>query len=104
MNYKIVWTRKARAMLEGIQSDHRRTIVSRIRHLQKDPEEQGTPLGGELEGLRSIHVAGRYRAIYKVDRGRVIVFILAVGIRKEGDKDDIYELASKLLRNFLSRK
>lgn len=104
MTYKIAWTRKARAMLDGIQSDHQRTIVRRIGQLQKDPEEQGTPLGGELEGLRSIHVAGRYRAIYKVDRGKVIVLVLAIGLRKEGDKDDIYELASKLLRNFLSKE
>ena len=104
MTYKIEWTRKARVMLDGIQSDHRRTIVRRIGQLQKDPEEQGKPLGGELEGLRSIHVAGRYRAIYKVIRERIIVLVLAVGIRKEGDKDDIYELASKLLRNFLSRE
>ena len=51
----------------------------------------------DLSGFRSIHVAGRYRIIYKIDQQTVIVHVLAVGIRKEGDKKDIYTIAKKLL-------
>ena len=42
-------------------------------------------------------MAGRYRIIYKIDKQTVIVHVLASGIRKEGDKKDIYKVAKKLL-------
>ena len=51
----------------------------------------------DLSGFRSIHAAGRYRVVYKIDHQTVIVYILATGIRKEGDKKDIYKIARKLL-------
>jgi mRNA interferase RelE/StbE len=44
-----------------------------------------------------VHAAGRYRIIYKIDKKTVIVYVLAAGIRKEGDKKDIYKIAKKLL-------
>ncbi len=53
-------------------------------------------LQGKLIGLRSIRAAGqRYRIIFKVERSQVVVIIVAIGIRKEGSKDDIYHLISK---------
>ena len=48
-------------------------------------------------GFRSVHAAGRFRIIYKIDKKTVIVYVLAAGIRKEGDKQDIYKIAKKLL-------
>jgi mRNA interferase RelE/StbE len=51
-----------------------------------------------LSGFRSIHVAGRYRVLYKIEKKTIIVYVLAAGIRKEGDKKDIYQIAKKLLR------
>jgi mRNA-degrading endonuclease RelE of RelBE toxin-antitoxin system len=42
----------------------------------------------DLSGFRSIHAAGRYRIIYKVDKHTVIIYVLATGIRKQGDKKD----------------
>lgn len=42
-------------------------------------------------------MAGKYRIIYKIDKKTVIVYVLAAGIRKEGDKKDIYKIAKKLL-------
>jgi mRNA interferase RelE/StbE len=43
----------------------------------------------------------RYRVLYRVDRGEVIVTVVAVGIRREGDRQDIYALAQKLFRSGL---
>lgn len=40
----------------------------------------------------------RYRIIYKVEDERVMVLVVALGIRKEGDKKDVYNLAKKLIR------
>jgi mRNA interferase RelE/StbE len=52
----------------------------------------------ELSRFRSIHAAGRYRIIYKVDKQTVVVYILAAGIRKQGDKKDIYKITRTLLK------
>ena len=73
------------------------TILKRIEKLADEPEKQGKKLVEKLSGFRSIHAAGRYRVIYKADKRTVIIYVLAAGIRKEGDKKDIYEIAKKLL-------
>ena len=87
-------------MLEGISDQRvRKEIVERAENLADEPEKQGKALLGDLMGLRSLRSSGqRYRIIYRVDRGRVFVLIVAVGIRKQGSRRDIYELAQKLLR------
>jgi mRNA interferase RelE/StbE len=87
-------------MLEAV-SDQRvlEQIVGRAEKLANEPEKQGKALLGELAGLRSLRASGqRYRILYRVERGRVLVLVIAVGIRKEGGRRDVYELARKLLR------
>jgi len=77
----------------------RETIITVIDRLTEDPEKQGKALTGELTGFRSIRAVGqRYRVIYGVKEKDIMVFIVAVGIRREGAKDDIYNLAKKLFR------
>ncbi len=100
MTYRIVITPTGFKTLEAIADRRiRDAIRQRIDGLAHDPEQQGKPLRGELSRLRSLRAVGqRYRILYRVDRGRVLVLILAVGLRKEGDRNDIYELARKLLR------
>ena len=79
-----------------------KTIAASIDRLTKEPEKQGKPLLGEFLGYRSLRADGqRYRIIYRVDQGRILVTVVAVGIRKEGDRRDIYTLAKKLLRSGL---
>lgn len=73
-----------------------------IRRLEYEPELQGKPMIDELVGYRSLRAVGqRYRIIYKIESQQVSVAIVAVGIRKAGDKKDIYELAKKLARSGL---
>ena len=43
-------------------------------------------------------VGQRYRIIYQIRGNEVIVVIVAVGIRRDGAKDDIYTLTKKLLK------
>ena len=67
--------------------------------LAETPEQQGKALTGDLGGYRSLRAVGqRYRIIYRVDASKALVLIVALGIRKEGSKKDIYALARKLLR------
>ncbi len=76
----------------------RNEILDRVERLADDPEGQGKPLIGPLKGFRSIRVsAQRYRVVYKVERGRLIVQVLGTGIRKDGAKADIYSRMKKLL-------
>ena len=75
------------------------SIVKRINALNNEPEKQGKPMNGDLMGYRSIRAVGqRYRIIYKLEEEQVVVFVVGLGIRKEGDKADVYELAKKMLR------
>lgn len=100
MTYRIVVAPAALEMLEDITDRRvRETIRDRIDGLSKDPEKQGKPLTEELSGYRSLRAVGqRYRIIYRVERGRVLVVIVTIGIRREGSRADIYSLARKLLR------
>ena len=99
MKYEILITDTCIALIEKIPDKKiQRTILSRIEGLSDEPDKQGKMLVKELSGFRSIHAAGRYRIIYKVDKQTVIINILAVGIRKQGDKKDIYKITRKLLK------
>lgn len=102
MTYKVRLTRTAVRMIEQIKDPERRQIQDKIKDLENDPEKQGIALSKPLDGLRRIKAAGgRYRIIYRVRNDRVEVLVLAAGIRKEGDKTDIYVLARKLIRQRL---
>ncbi len=87
-------------MLQDVSDSRLRELIfKRAKQLEAEPEKQGKPLLGELAGLRSVRAVGqRYRILYRVERNRVIVLIVAMGIRKEGSRRDIYALAKKLLR------
>ncbi len=77
----------------------RQKISDRIDKLKESPEVQGKPLLGELDGFYSVRaVAQRYRIIYAIEQAQVTVMIVALGIRKDGSKQDVYALAKKLLR------
>jgi mRNA interferase RelE/StbE len=101
--FRIVWTATAVKLVEAITDRReRRLVVDRAAELAHAPEQQGSPLIGELAGFRSVRAAGqRYRIIYRVERRAVIVTIVAVGRRKAGDRSDIYALARRLFRQRL---
>jgi mRNA interferase RelE/StbE len=93
--YRVVFTQQAEDMLADI-SDRRvqQAIRDKARALVNSPAQQGKPLVDELAGHRSVRAVGqRYRIVYRVGHDTVIV--IAVGLRREGDKRDIYRLAKK---------
>lgn len=100
MTYQVVITPVGLKTLEAISDRRiREQIRNRIDGLARDPEQQGKPLGGELAGFRSLRAVGqRYRIIYQVERSKILVVVIAVGLRKEGDRSDVYRLAQKLIR------
>ena len=98
--WKIELTHTCRELLLGIQDTRvRKKIAERIDGLHQDPDKQGKELHGELKGYRSLRAVGqRYRIVYRLDHGKVIVLIVSLGIRKEGDREDVYSLTKKLLK------
>jgi mRNA interferase RelE/StbE len=77
----------------------REKIIETIDGLAEEPEKKGKPLAAELDGYHRVRAVGqRYRIIYRIDNEKVIVMVVAAGIRKEGDRKDIYTLAKKLIR------
>ncbi len=54
-----------------------------IELLSFEPQKVGEPLLYELAGYRKLKIFNDYRIVYRVDKTEVIVFILAVGIRRE---------------------
>jgi mRNA interferase RelE/StbE len=74
-------------------------ISRRINTLADNPEQQGKPLSNELTGYYSVRaVAQRYRILYRLETDQIIVVVVAMGIRKDGDKKDVYALAKKMAR------
>lgn len=100
MSFRIALTPTAMKLLSEISDRRiREKIGAVIDRLVEEPEKQGKALLGELAGFRSMRAVGqRYRVIYKVTSEEVLVVIVAVGIRKDGAKNDIYNLAKKLFR------
>ncbi len=100
MRWHIKLTLPALKQLAAIKDTRvRESISRRINALENDPERQGKPLGDELTGYHSIRAVGqRYRILYKLEAEQVIVVVVALGIRKQGDKKDVYELVKKLAR------
>ena len=103
MNWSIELTATAAEMLGKIKDRRiQLAIRDRIDGLKIEPDKQGYALTAELAGYRSLRAVGqRYRIIYRMDKNRIIVLVVAAGIRKDGDKGDIYALAEKLFRSGL---
>jgi len=77
----------------------RQALFDRIKDLAVDPDQQGKPLRYELAGHRSVKaVHQRYRIVYLVEHEEVVVLVVAVGLRKEGDRSDIYRQAALLVK------
>lgn len=98
MNYKIILSDTAKAYPGSLDVRTRTGIARKIEALKESPDKQGKQLSGNLSKYRSIHAAGRYLIVYEIRKETVAVIIIAVGMRKEESKIDVYETMKKLLR------
>jgi mRNA interferase RelE/StbE len=101
--WSVELTPRALEQLEGIKDRKIQAgIQTALYRLQQSPDLQGKPLGGELIGYRSVRAVGqRYRIIYRLEHEKVVVLVVLVGRRKEGDRNDIYALAKRLFQSGL---
>ncbi|MBP7263884.1 MAG: type II toxin-antitoxin system RelE/ParE family toxin [Spirochaetia bacterium] len=97
--YAIKLTEISAQFLRKLDGKAREQVLEKIEVLKRTPLEAGKQLKGNLKEFRSIRSVGqRYRIIYKVIKREVIVIVVAIGIRKEGDKKDVYELMKKFVK------
>lgn len=99
-HYEVHLTDQAEAMLEEIQDRRIRSkVADRMQKLEEEPEKQGKPLVDELTEYRSVRAVGqRYRVIYRILEDQVEVLVVGTGLRKVGDKNDVYARLRKLFR------
>ncbi|MFM7373051.1 MAG: type II toxin-antitoxin system RelE family toxin [Cuspidothrix sp.] len=99
IEFEIQLTPLALEMLGNIKDKrHQKALSSRIDKLKIEPEKQGKPLTGQLINYRSLRAVGqRYRIVYQVENDKVVVLVVGIGLRKDNDKGDIYNLLQKLL-------
>lgn len=100
------WTETAKTELAKLPKKVRRGLLDKANELRdaENVNELHKPLTGSLRGYFRICYS-RYRLIYSMEKKSVkngvvtlhiiIRFVLA-GVRKEGDKKDVYRLAQKL--------
>ncbi len=69
-------------------------FIKKLRTVGIDPD-LGKPLSGELKPYRTLRL-GRYRIIYLYDPADDVVWVVSIGIRKAGARDDVYQ---QLLRD-----
>ena len=98
MTWQVFLTEEAEQRLLVIKDQRvRKLLYSKAMKLKESPEQQGKPLTRELAGYRSVRAVGqRYRIIYELDNNRHEVWVVTLGIRKDGDKSDVYNIAFKL--------
>lgn len=101
MTFEVIFTDEVDRDLEAITDVRTRSaVIRKALGLDTEPDKQGKPLGRDLSDYRVVRAAGqRYRVIYQVAMLEGVVTVVVVGIRKEGDKRDAYQVASKRLRD-----
>lgn len=72
--------------------------MARLEKLKYEPDKQGKALSEELSGYRSVRAVGqRYRIIYRIEEEQVVVVVVGIGRRKEGDKRDVYAITQQMV-------
>jgi mRNA interferase RelE/StbE len=100
LTHRVRLSAHAVAYLKALDSRTRGILCRRIEELKTDPEKRGKALTAELSGYRSLHAAGRYRIVFQVRKAEVLVLVIAIaiGLRREGDRADVYELLRRLVK------
>ena len=91
-SYEVTLSDPAKEDVE--ESGDPKQLLDKIEELKTAPAKRGDALRDELAGLYSVRT-GDYWIIYDVDEEGREVWVYGAGLRKEGDRDDIYERARR---------
>ncbi len=115
--FELRYTPDAAADIKGLDGSVRNQLRKVLeRKLAVNPEGYGLPLRGPLASYWK-HQFGNHRVVYRICPEQGVVVVCAVGVRKQGDTEDIYrqlefvaktgrlaEQLASVLRNLLPRK
>lgn len=94
MSWTVLYHPEVAEDLESVGRSMARRILQAIdSKLRVAPDQFGASLSGNLSDFRKLRI-GDYRVVYQVHHDRVIVFVLAVGPRRD---KEIYRQALKRL-------
>lgn len=93
--FDIIFTEAALSDLDAITDTRTyRAVERKIDALRTEPDVRGKALVGDLKGYWRVRAAGqRYRVVYEIGALAGVVTVVVIGIRKEGDKRDVYRVA-----------
>jgi mRNA interferase RelE/StbE len=92
MTWRILYHHLVEADLESVGSSAARRIVTAIdAKLTRSPIDFGLPLSGNPANFRKLRI-GDYRVVYQVREKTIIVYVPAVGPRRD---KEIYRAALK---------
>lgn len=80
--YRIVMRQSAERDLRKLRTPIREFLSDAIRRLADDPFPQGVKKLHGFDDFYRIRI-GRYRVVYSVDRGVLIIIIVRIGDRKD---------------------
>lgn len=83
--YRVELSRQAEKDLEKVfRPDQKlyQRFINALEAISRKPTEEGTPLHGELKGLRSYRF-GSYRILYEARRRELLVIVIDLGHRRE---------------------
>ncbi|MBW1783551.1 MAG: type II toxin-antitoxin system RelE/ParE family toxin [Deltaproteobacteria bacterium] len=92
MNWTLLYHPGVEDDLESVGPSAARRIMHHIdEKLTKAPLQFGAPLSGKLANFRKLRIGG-YRVVYQIREKEIMVFVLAVGPRRD---KEIYRTALK---------
>ena len=115
--FELKYTSNAAADIKALDGSVRNQLRKVLeKKLGVDPEGYGLPLRGSLAGYWK-HQFGNHRVVYRIYPEHHVVVVCAVGVRKQGEAEDIYrqlesvaktgrlaEQVASVLRNLLPPK
>ncbi len=94
MTWEIIYHKGVDEDLQRIGPAAARRVIKTIdKKLSSEPIKFGAPLSHNLKDFRKLRI-GDFRVVYQVRHEKVIVFVLAVGPRRD---KEIYQTASDRL-------
>ena len=92
MIWNIEYHNEVKEDLKSIDNHDREIILKTIeKKLSFEPEKYGRPLRADLKRFWKLKI-GDYRVVYKIEKAKVVVIIVAVGYRRDFE---VYKTAVK---------
>lgn len=84
MAWKVEFSRRADKQLDRLAKTDQQRIVKTLRQIAalEDPRQRGHALVGDFAGHWRYRV-GDFRLIVKIDDGRLVIVVIAIGHRRE---------------------